>query len=158
MQTETLILGGLLVVVLVLQLLLLLRRNDNTVLENTLREEQRNGRGELREQLEGMSRQQDARMDGFSRNLTDLSTRTDQRLDQLRDSLNDDARKGREETANAQQLLAQLLGTRLQDVRGQLDVFGQQQEARMEAFARQLAGLQQSLVDAGLLGLAHLQP
>ncbi len=147
MQTETLILGGLLLAVLVLQLLLLLRRTDNSTLETALREEQRSGRGELREQLETMARQQDIRIDGFGRNLTDLSTRTDQRLDLLRDSLNDDARKGREETANAQQLLAQLLGTRLQDVRGQLDVFGQQQEARMEAFARQLAGLQQSLVE-----------
>lgn len=69
MQTETLILGGLLVVVLVLQLLLLLRRNDNTALESTLREEQRSGRGELREQLETMARQQDIRIDGFGSTL-----------------------------------------------------------------------------------------
>jgi len=147
MQTETLILAGLLLAVLVLQLVLLFRRADNAALENALREEQRNGRGELREQLEGMSRQQDARMDGFSRNLTDLSTRTDQRLDLLRDSLTDDARKGREENAGARQQMAQLLDARLQEVRGQLDAFGQQQHARMELFARQLADLQLALLE-----------
>lgn len=147
MQTETLILAGLLLVVIALQLALLLRRSGNAALENALREEQRNGRGELREQLEGMSRQQDARMDGFSRNLTDLSTRTDQRLDLLRDSLTDDARKGREENAHARQQMAQLLDARLQDVRGQLDAFGQQQQARMELFAKQLAALQQALLE-----------
>ncbi|MCD9085167.1 DNA recombination protein RmuC [Stenotrophomonas sp. SY1] len=147
MQTETLILGGLLVAVIVLQLVLLFRRADNTALENALREEQRNGRGELREHLEAMTRQQDARMDGFGRNLTDLSTRTDQRLDLLRDSLTDDARKGREENSNVQQQLAQLLGTRLQEIRDQLDAFGQQQQVRMEAFARQLASLQQALLE-----------
>ena len=147
MQTETLILAALLAAVLVLQLVLLFRRADNSALENALREEQRTGRGELREQLEAMTRQQDARMDGFGRNLTDLSTRTDQRLDLLRDSLNDDARKGREENNVLQQQLAQLLGARLQEVRDQLDAFGQQQQGRMEAFARQLASLQQALVE-----------
>lgn len=147
MQTETLILAALLVAVIVLQLVLLFRRADNTALENALREEQRSGRGELREQLEAMTRQQDARMDGFGRNLTDLSTRTDQRLDLLRDSLTDDARKGREENSNLQQQMAQLLGARLQEVRDQLDTFGQQQQVRMEAFARQLASLQQALVE-----------
>ncbi len=147
MQTETLILAGLLLVVIALQLALLFRRAGNAALESALREEQRNGRGELREQLEGMSRQQDARLDGFGRNLTDLSTRTDQRLDLLRDSLNDDARKGREENNVLQQQLAQLLGARLQEVRDQLDAFGQQQQGRMDVFARQLAGLQQALVE-----------
>ena len=48
MQTEILILAGLLLAVLVLQLVLLFRRADNAALENALREEQRNGRGELR--------------------------------------------------------------------------------------------------------------
>jgi DNA recombination protein RmuC len=147
MQTETLILAGLLLVVIALQLALLFRRAGNAALESALREEQRNGRGELREQLEGMSRQQDARLDGFGRNLTDLSTRTDQRLDLLRDSLADDARKGREENAGARQQMAQLLDARLQEVRGQLDAFGQQQHARMELFARQLAELQLALLE-----------
>ncbi len=155
MQTEILIIVSLLALVVVLQLLLLFRRTDNSALETTLREEQRTGRGELREVLEGMARQQDARMDGFSRNLTDLSTRTDQRLDQLRDSLNDDARKGREENTTQQKQIEQLLGTRLQEVRGQLEAFGEQQGARMEAFARQLAGLQQSLLEETRNGRAE---
>ncbi|MGD3461075.1 DNA recombination protein RmuC, partial [Xanthomonas citri pv. citri] len=64
-----------------LQLLALLRRPSTTALEHALRAEQRDGRGELREQLEGLARQQDARLETFARNLTELSTRTDQRLD-----------------------------------------------------------------------------
>ncbi|RBH28076.1 DNA recombination protein RmuC, partial [Xanthomonas oryzae pv. oryzae] len=54
MSSESLILLGLLVVVLVLQLLALLRRPSTTALEHALRAEQRDGRGELREQLEGL--------------------------------------------------------------------------------------------------------
>ncbi|WP_305806398.1 DNA recombination protein RmuC [Stenotrophomonas sp. YIM B06876] len=141
MQTEFMIVGGLVLAVLVLQLVLLFRRMDGAALEQTLREEQREGRSELREQLEALSRQQDARIEGFGRNLADLSSRLDQRLDLLRDSLTGDARKGREENAQAQQLVAQLLGTRLQEIRTQLDGFGQQQDARLDAFARQLGEL-----------------
>ncbi|MCL7714823.1 DNA recombination protein RmuC [Stenotrophomonas sp. CPCC 101365] len=147
MQTETLILAGLLLAVLVLQVLQLVRRTGSAALEAALREEQRSGRGELREQLEAMARQQDARMDGFGRNLTDLSIRTDQRLDLLRDSLAEDARKGREESAGARERMAQLLDARLQEVRGQLEVFGQQQQARMELFAEQLGTLQRALLE-----------
>ncbi|SEM22302.1 DNA recombination protein RmuC [Pseudoxanthomonas sp. GM95] len=141
MQPEFLILGGLIVAVLILQLALLLRRSNTTALENALREEQRSGRGELREQLEGLARQQDARMDTFARHLTELSTRTDTRLDQLREALGEDARKAREEGAQAQQRTADLLGARLQDMRTQLDAFGQQQEARILAFGQQLTEL-----------------
>ncbi len=103
MQTEFLILGGLVCAVLVLQLLALLRRSGHGDLEQTLREEARVGRSELREQLEGLGRQQDARLETFARALTDLSTRTDQRLDLLRDALGEDARKAREEATQSQQ-------------------------------------------------------
>ncbi|HLM53112.1 MAG TPA: DNA recombination protein RmuC [Pseudoxanthomonas sp.] len=113
--------AGLLLAALVL-LIALLRRPDAR-LENALREEQRGGRGELREQLDG------------------LSARTGQRLDQLRDSLTEDARKAREENAQAQQAMGQLLAHRLQEIRTQLDSFGQQQDARIEGFGRQLAEL-----------------
>lgn len=103
MQTEFLILGGLLCAVLVLQLVALLRRTRHDQLEQGLREEARVGRSELREQLEGLGRQQDARLETFARALTDLSTRTDQRLDLLRDALGEDARKAREEATQSQQ-------------------------------------------------------
>ncbi len=116
MQPEFLILGGLLCAVLILQLATLLRRSRHDGLEQSLREEARIGRSELREQLEGLGRQQDARLESFARALTDLSTRTDQRLDLLRDALNDDARKAREESTGAQQRLGDSLGQRLQDL------------------------------------------
>ena len=103
MQPEFLILGGLLCAVLVLQLVLLLRRSGHGALEQSLREEARVGRSELRELLEGLGRQQDARLETFARALTDLSTRTDQRLDLLRDALGEDARKAREDAGLAQQ-------------------------------------------------------
>jgi len=103
MQPEFLILGGLLCAVLILQLVLLLRRSGHGELEQSLREEARVGRSELREQLEGLGRQQDARLETFARALTDLSTRTDQRLDLLRDALGEDARKAREDAGLAQQ-------------------------------------------------------
>jgi DNA recombination protein RmuC len=116
MHTEFLILAGLLAAVFVLQLALLLRPSRTNGLEQSLREEARLGRSELREQLEGLGRQQDARLETFARALTDLSTRTDQRLDQLRDALGEDARKGREESGLAQQRLSESLGLRLQEM------------------------------------------
>ena len=61
MSSESLILIGLLCAVFVLQLAMLLRRSSTTGLEQALRAEQRDGRGELREQLEGLARQQDGR-------------------------------------------------------------------------------------------------
>ncbi|PCU46677.1 DNA recombination protein RmuC, partial [Listeria monocytogenes] len=103
MQPEFLILGGLLCAVLILQLVALLRRSGHGDLEQSLREEARTGRSELREQLAGLGRQQDARLETFARALTDLSTRTDQRLDLLRDALGEDARKAREDAGPAQQ-------------------------------------------------------
>ncbi|MGR4876952.1 DNA recombination protein RmuC [Pseudoxanthomonas sp. LARHCG66] len=98
---------------------LVLRRPEARIgdlLERALRDEQREGRGELREQLEGLSRAQEARIDGFARNLADLSTRTDQRLDVLRDTLTEDARKGRLESSESQQRFADALGQRLNEL------------------------------------------
>ena len=147
MQPEFLILAGLVCAVLVLQLAALFKRAPGERLEHALREEARAGRGELREQL-----------DGFNRALVELSTRTDQRLDLLREALGEDARKARAEVADSQQRGTALLGERLQELRSQLEVFGQQQEARIHAFAQQLqeltmrtdshlAALRQTLVD-----------
>lgn len=118
-QTLLILLLVLVAVAVVLLAVLVLRRPEARIgdlLERALRDEQREGRGELREQLEGLSRAQDARIDGFARNLGDLSTRTDQRLDLLRDTLTEDARKGRTESAESQQRFADALGLRLNEL------------------------------------------
>jgi DNA recombination protein RmuC len=121
MNTESLlmILVGLVVAVFVLLLALLLRRPETrlaALLEGTLREEQRDGRSELREQLDSLSRMQETRIEGFGRSLADLSTRTDQRLDLLREALTEDARKGRLEGSESQQRFADTLGQRLNEL------------------------------------------
>ncbi|AKK66080.1 DNA recombination protein RmuC [Xanthomonas translucens] len=154
MQTDShfLILAGLLCAVLVLLLAVLLRRSDHTALEQVLREEQRSGRGELREQLDSLARQQDARSEGFARHLSDLSTRTDQRLDLLRETLSEDARRGRAEAGAAQQRVVELLNQRLVEMRSQLDAFGQQQDARMLQFGQQQSELI-ARIDAHLTAL-----
>ncbi|MEL1263435.1 DNA recombination protein RmuC [Pseudoxanthomonas putridarboris] len=118
-QALLFVLLGLAAAAIVLLLALFLRRPEDRIgalLERALREEQRDGRGELREQLEALSRAQEVRIDGFGRNLADLSTRTDQRLDVLRDSLAEDARKGRLEAAESQQRFADALGLRLNEL------------------------------------------
>ena len=114
-NTLLLILLVLAAAAVILLVVLLLRRPEQRM-ELALREEQRNGRGELREQLDSLSRQQETRIEGFGRNLADLSTRTDQRLDVLRDTLTEDARKGRLETAESQQRFADTLSQRLNEL------------------------------------------
>ena len=104
MDSITLLLVLLLVAVLaaiVLLVVLLLRKPDNAVgdrLGLLLRDEQRAGRGELREQL------------------ADSIQRTDARLDELRAALNDDAHKARLELATGQQQFADNLGTQLREL------------------------------------------
>jgi DNA recombination protein RmuC len=118
-QTLLIVLLILVAIAVVLLAVLVLRRPEARIgdlLERALRDEQREGRGELREQLEGLSRAQDARIDGFARNLADLSTRTDQRLDVLRDTLSEDARKGRLDGAESQQRFADTLSQRLNEL------------------------------------------
>lgn len=116
MSAESLVIAGLLCAVIVLQLAALFRRPRHDALAQVLRDEQRQGRSELREQLEGAARQQDARLEIFARQLGELSTRTDQRLDLLREALGEDARRAREEAALAQQRFAEQLGQRLTEL------------------------------------------
>ena len=118
-QTLLVLLLVLVAVAVVLLAVLVLRRPEARIgdlLERALRDEQREGRSELRDQLEGLSRAQEVRIDGFGRSLADLSTRTDQRLDVLRDALTEDARKGRLESAESQQRFADALGQRLNEL------------------------------------------
>ena len=100
---------------LVLLVVLLLRKPERA-LEAALREEQREGRGELRQQLDSLSAAQEQRIEGFGARLTELSTRTDQRLDVLREALIEDARKARSEGADLQQRFAEALGLRLSEL------------------------------------------
>lgn len=114
-QTLLLLISSLLLAVLVLLVVLLLRRPE-VRLEQALREEQRDGRGELRQQLDSLSTAQEQRIDGFGRRLEDLSTRIDQRLDVLREALTEDARKSRSEHAQSQQRFETGLGQRLTEL------------------------------------------
>jgi len=115
-------LAGLLLAALAFLVALLLRRPDTALeklraqLEEALRAEQRDGRLELRQQLDGLATAQGQRIDGFARHLADLGTRTDTRLDQLRDTLTEDARKGRQESGDSQQRFAEALSTQLREL------------------------------------------
>ncbi len=117
-MSETLLLTLVLVAVLVaiaLLALLLLRRPDVS-LQQALREEQREGRSELREQLNSFSTLQERRIDGFAARLNEAAGRTDQRLEDLREALTEDARKARQETALALKDFATALDVRLGDL------------------------------------------
>ena len=127
-QTLLLILLFLAASAVVLLVVLLLRRPEQRM-ELALREEQRSGRSELREQLDSLSKQQETRIEGFGRSLADLSTRTDQRLDVLREALGEDARKGRLEASESQQRFAELLSQRL----GELTQRNEQRIGEMRA-------------------------
>ena len=107
---------------LAFQIALFLRRPDaareslRARLEEALRNEQRDGRLELRQQLDGLVATQGQRIDGFARHLADLGTRTDGRLDQLRDTLTEDARKGRLEAGESQQRFTEALSAQLREL------------------------------------------
>jgi len=116
------LLAGLLLAVLALLLALFLRRPEaalerlRTQLEEALRAEQRNGRLELRQQLDGLAASQGQRIDGFARHLADLGTRTDTRLDQLRDTLTEDARKSRQEAGEIQNRFMEQVSAQLREL------------------------------------------
>lgn len=109
-------------IAVVLLIVLLLRKPDAAMarlreaLEQALRNEQRDGRGELRAQLDSMAKAQEQRIETFGLRLNDLTERTDQRLDVLRASLSDDAHKGRQDTAIRQQQFADGLGAQLREL------------------------------------------
>src|SRR5690554_930136 len=150
--TALLIVIAVLLLLAVGLLVVLVLRRPGALLERALREEQREGRAELRQQLDGLSALQEQRNEAFGRRLEDLALRTDQRLDVLREALTEDARKARGEHAEQQHRFELALGQRLQGMREQMDAFGQQQEARMHAFAQQQAELV-ARVDAGMAAL-----
>jgi DNA recombination protein RmuC len=114
MATTSVLLFMILIATLVgiaLLLVLLLRKPEAALdalrlrLEEVLREEQRGGRIELRQQLDGLSLQQEQRIDGFGG-----------RLDALRQALGEDARKARSEGAELQQRFGESLGQRMNEL------------------------------------------
>jgi DNA recombination protein RmuC len=117
-MSESLLLVLLLAAVLVaivLLVLLLLRRPDAS-LQQALREEQREGRAELRQQLDSFATQQELRINGFANRLNEAAGRTDQHLEDLREALTEDARKARQETALALKDFAAALDARVAEL------------------------------------------
>ncbi len=141
-MSESVLLVLLLVAVLaaiVLLVLLFLRRPD-AALQQALREEQREGRSELRAQLDSFATQQELRINGFANRLNEAAGRTDQRLEDLREALTEDARKARQETAAALKDFATALDQRL----GELTRNNEQRIGEMRATLEQkLRDLQQ---------------
>jgi DNA recombination protein RmuC len=131
-------------VVIALLVMLLLRKPDAVLeshrarLEQALRDEQRDGRAELRQQLDSLSGQQEARIDGFGRNLTELTVRTDQRLDLLREALLEDARKARVEAAELQQRSSDVIGQRLTELTQRNELRIGEMRATLEQKLREL--------------------
>ncbi len=140
-----LILVLLAVLVAIVLLMLLVRRKPEGVLEahrarleQALRDEQRDGRGELRQQLDSMASQQEARIEGFGGKLVELTVRTDQRLDLLREALTADARKGRVEAAESQQRSSDVIGQRLNELTQRNELRIGEMRATLEQKLREL--------------------
>lgn len=115
MDLQTLLLVVLLAAVLAVLAALLLRRPEDRM-SSVLREEQRGGREELRGQLDSFALQQGQRIDSFGTQLQAVATRTDSRLDELREALSEDARKARLEQAEQQQRQTDALGAQLREL------------------------------------------
>ena len=139
MELDPLMLGLLIAVLVAIALLVVLvRRTPDAALaalrerlEDSLRAEQRDGRGELRQALDGLASSltrdaQSARSEAgelqarhnaaLARQVNDLIDRTDQRLDAFREASKEDARLTRSESAEAQRQFADLLGQRLREL------------------------------------------
>ena len=129
---------GIAVVVAIVLLALLLQRRPGRMLETALREEQRDGRSELRQQLDSLSAQQEQRIEGFGLRLNDFTARTDQRLDVLREALGEDARKARAEGAELQQRFADALGQRLAELTQRNELRIGEMRATLEQKLREL--------------------
>lgn len=109
-------------IAIVLLVLLLLRKPDAALavmrerLEDAMRGEQREGRGELRQQLDSLSSAQEQRIENFGLRLNDLTMRTDARLDVLSNALTEDAHKARLDATARQQQFAEGLSQHLREM------------------------------------------
>ena len=99
---------GAMCVAVVLLLVLVLRKPDAALaalrerLEDALRSEQREGRGELRESLESLARAQSVQMESFAARLADSEQRHDARFTGFRDALAEESRQARGESGELQ--------------------------------------------------------
>jgi len=120
-------------IVIALLVRLLHRRPDAAMeaqrlaIEQTVRTEQREGRGELRQQLDSLSLQQQQRIDGFGA-----------RLEQLRETLNEDARKARSEHTLALRDFASALDQRIGELTRNNETRLGEMRATLEARLRDL--------------------
>jgi len=120
-------------IVIALLVRLLHRRPDAAMeaqrlaIEQTVRTEQREGRGELRQQLDSLSLQQQQRIDGFGA-----------RLEQLRETLNEDARKARSEHTLALRDFASALDQRIGELTRNNEIRLGEMRATLEARLRDL--------------------
>ena len=109
-------------VAIVCLILLLLRKPDAAMerlrdqLESALRDEQRGGRGELRDSLEALGRGQSQHHAGLDQKVNALTERTDRRLDEFRLSLAEEAHKTRAAALEQQKVFADSLGQRLSEL------------------------------------------
>lgn len=107
-STLLIVLLAAVVVAIVLLVVLLLRKPDAALanlrerLEDALREEQRSGRGELRETLEALARAQNSHMEGFSTRLADFDRQHAERFGGFRDALGEETRQARSEAGEMQ--------------------------------------------------------
>jgi len=120
-------------IVIALLVRLLHRRPDAAMeaqrlaIEQTVRTEQREGRGELRQQLDSLSLQQQQRIDGFGA-----------RLEQLRETLNEDARKARSEHTLALRDFSSALDQRIGELTRNNETRLGEMRATLEARLRDL--------------------
>jgi DNA recombination protein RmuC len=122
------------VIIVIALLIVLVRRRPEALLEThrvaleqVLRAEQREGRGELRQQLDGLALQQQQRIEAFGA-----------RLEQLRESLNDDARKARAEHTQALRDFAAALDQRVGELTRNNEQRLGEMRATLEAKLREL--------------------
>ena len=123
-QTELLliVLVVAVLVAIVMLALLLLRKPDALLdahsarMQQALRDEQRDGRGELRQQLDSLSLAQEQRIENFCARLNEHTARTDQRLDVLSKTLAEDAHNARLDAPARQQQFAEGLSQRLREL------------------------------------------
>ena len=138
MQIALLVLVCLLFIVIGVFVFLLGRRFAAIDLSQVIRDEQRMGRTELRDQLEAMSRHLTLYKETTNQQLGEASRQSDQRLNQMSTLQADHAKAAREEIAHAQQRCAELLAERVREVHEQLFELRQAQETRISAFGQQL--------------------
>jgi len=167
MPIVTLTIIALLLAVLVLQIILLQRQRavDADALERALREEQRTGRAELREQIEALrgsltdearhSRQESAEQqqrfaDTQGARLTELTQRNEQRIGEMRTTLEQQLERLREDNSGKLEQMRLTVDEKLQStLNTRLDASFKLVSERLEQVQRGLGEMQQLATGVG---------